>query len=44
MFDRRTRRLRSTPVGWQLTGYRPAVSDGWDELLGYYQDRTEVAD
>jgi hypothetical protein len=43
VLDRRTRRLRSTPVGWRLTGYG-GVSDGWPELLGYYQDRTAVAD
>jgi len=41
VFDPATKTLRSTPVGWQLTGYG-GVSDGWDELLGYYQDRTEV--
>jgi hypothetical protein len=41
VFDPATKTLRSTPVGWQLTGYG-GVSDGWDEFLGYYQDRTEV--
>lgn len=41
--DAGTRQLRSTPVGWQLTGYG-GVSDGWPELLGYYQDRTAVSD
>lgn len=43
VLDRRTKRLQATPVGWRLTGY-DGVSDGWPDLLGYYQDRTEVAD
>jgi hypothetical protein len=43
VFDARTKALRATPVGWQLTGYS-GVSDGWDDLLGYYQDRTKVSD
>ena len=43
VFDRSTRTLESTPVGWGLTGYGGA-SDGWDELKGYYQGRTEVSD
>jgi len=43
VFDRTTRTLTSTPVGWGLTGYG-GTSDGWDELKGYYQDRTEVSD
>jgi hypothetical protein len=41
VFDPATRSLESRPVGWQLTGY-PGVSDGWDDLLGYYQGRTSV--
>jgi hypothetical protein len=43
VFDASTRQLTGTPVGWTLTGYG-GVSDGWDELLGYYQGRTEVSD
>ena len=43
VFDSRTRQLTGTPVGWSLTGYGGA-SDGWDELRGYYQGRTEVSD
>lgn len=43
VFDASSRTLTGTPVGWQLTGYGGA-SDGWDELLGYYQGRTEVSD
>jgi hypothetical protein len=43
VFDARTKQLTGTPVGWRLTGYG-GVSDGWDELLGYYQGRTEVSD
>jgi hypothetical protein len=41
VFDPATRQLTATPVGWTLTGYG-GVSDGWDELIGYYQGRTEV--
>lgn len=41
VFDPTTRSLESTPVGWTLTGY-PGPSDGWDDFIGYYQDRTEV--
>lgn len=43
VFDPGSRTLTGTPVGWTLTGYG-GVSDGWDELIGYYQDRTEVLD
>jgi hypothetical protein len=45
-FDARTRRLTGRPVGWRLTGYLPdnQTGDGWDELIGYYQDRREVSD
>lgn len=43
VFDPNTRDVTSTPVGWTLTGYG-GVSDGWDDLIGYYQDRTEVSD
>ena len=42
----RTRTLSGRPVGWQLTGFLPdgQTGDGWDDLLGYYQDRREVTD
>jgi hypothetical protein len=42
----RTRALTGRPVGWQLTGYLPdnQTGDGWDDLIGYYQDRREVSD
>lgn len=45
-FDPRTRTLRGRPVGWQLTGFLPdgQTGDGWDDFLGYYQDRREVSD
>jgi hypothetical protein len=45
VFDPSTKQLRpgATPVGWQLSGYE-GVSDGWDDLIGYYQDRMEVHD
>lgn len=41
-FDAATRSVPSTPVGWELSGYT-GPRDGWDEFIGYYQDRTEVA-
>lgn len=41
-----TRSLTGRPVGWQLTGFLPdnLTGDGWDDLLGFYQDRREVTD
>jgi hypothetical protein len=46
LFDPATRTLTGRPVGWQLTGFLPDgnVGDGWDNLIGYYQDRREVSD
>jgi hypothetical protein len=46
MFDRRTRSLTGRPVGWQLTGFLPdnQTGEGHDDLIGYFQDRTEVTD
>jgi len=41
VFDPATRRPRTTPVGWQDTGYVPSV-DGWAEFRGYFQGRREV--
>jgi hypothetical protein len=45
-FDPRTRSLTGRPVGWQLTGFLPdnQTGDGWDDFIGYYQDRQEVTD
>lgn len=40
-FDRRTGTLDGRPIGWDLSAYG-GVSDGWPELIGYYQGRTEV--
>ena len=41
--DGTTRTLTERPVGWQLTNYQPdGPVEGWDELIGYYQDRREV--
>lgn len=38
-----TRTVEPRPVPWDLTGYRPdGLVDGHPELLGYYQNRTEV--
>ncbi|MBF6175338.1 hypothetical protein [Nocardia blacklockiae] len=43
MFDPRTRDVWPRPPSWELTGYRPGgLVEGHPELLGYYQDRTEV--
>lgn len=41
-----TKTLTGRPVGWQLTGYLPdnQPGDGWNDLIGYYQNRTEVTD
>jgi hypothetical protein len=45
-FDPRTRGLTGRPVGWQLTGYLPdnQIGDGWDDFIGYFQNRREVSD
>jgi hypothetical protein len=44
-YNRATRSLTGRPIGWQLSGYLPdnQPGDGWDDLLGYYQDRREVS-
>ncbi|GAA2804341.1 hypothetical protein [Crossiella cryophila] len=45
VFDKKTRKLKSRPAGWQLTGYQPAGPvEGWDDFRGYYQGRTSVED
>ena len=46
VFDRASRTITARPVGWQLTCYLPdnQTGDGWDDFLGYYQDRREVPD
>ena len=47
VFDRRRRRLRRRPVGWDLANYQPGrlvPAEGWNELQGYYQGRRRVAD
>jgi hypothetical protein len=36
VLDRRTHRLRGTPVGWRISDYG-GVADGHDELRGYYR-------
>lgn len=43
VYDAESRTLTKRPVGWELSGYQPdGVVDGWDDFLGYYEDRTEV--
>jgi hypothetical protein len=39
--DPATRQLTGRPVGWDLSSY-PGVSDGWDELRGYYRGVSEI--
>lgn len=44
VLDPDSRQLTGRPVGWDLTGYQPnGPREGWDEFVGYYQDRTEVS-
>jgi hypothetical protein len=46
VFDPATRRATRRPIGWDLSRYMPGrttPADGWDELLGYYQDRRAVS-
>ncbi|HEX2299305.1 MAG TPA: hypothetical protein VHH34_12475 [Pseudonocardiaceae bacterium] len=45
VFDPATRKLTGRPVSWQLSGYQPdGPVEGWDDFIGFYQDRTEVRD
>lgn len=45
VFDLATKHLVGRPIGWELSGYQPhGPVEGWDEFIGYYQDRTEVRD
>lgn len=41
-YNRKTKVLSGTPVGWQLSKYQ-GVSDGHADFIGYYQGRTEVS-
>nr|WP_222132381.1 hypothetical protein [Pseudonocardia sp. C8] len=44
VFDPDQKTLSEQPVGWRLTGYQPdGVVQGWDEMIGYYQDRERVS-
>lgn len=45
VFDPATRRATRRPIGWDLSTYMPGrttPADGWNEFLGYYQDRRET--
>jgi len=46
VFDPSTRKLTSRPVGWDhaqyAVGMGTTLPEGWDEFLGYYQDRRAV--
>jgi hypothetical protein len=45
LLDEKTKTLTGRPVGWQLTGYQPnGPVEGWDDFIGYYQNRKEVHD
>jgi hypothetical protein len=45
LLDSSHKKLTGRPVGWQLTGYQPnGPVEGWDDFIGYYQNRTEVHD
>ncbi len=41
--DGATRTLNFQPVGWENSNYLPDGNvEGWDEFLGYYQDRSSI--
>ena len=41
--DQTTRTLNIRPIGWDLTQYLPNGNvEGWDDFLGYYQDRSQI--
>lgn len=43
VYDPDARTITERPVGWRLSGYQPAgVVHGWDDFIGYYQDRKQV--
>jgi len=45
-FDPATRTVTARPVGWDLSSYLPGMTappDGWDDLLGYYENRRSVS-
>jgi len=46
VFDPERRVITGRPVGWRLSGYLPdgQTGDGWDDFIGYFQNRREVED
>lgn len=37
------KRVLERPVGWELAGYQPdGIVHGWDDFIGYYQNRKRV--
>jgi len=48
VFDKATRALTGTPVGWSLSGYLAETGfqpvEGWGDFKGYYQNRKEVTE
>jgi hypothetical protein len=41
VFDPGTETLTGQPVGWTLSGYE-GMADGWDEFIGYFENRKKV--
>lgn len=43
VYNTELKRVFKRPVGWELSGYQPdGVVHGWDDFLGYYQNRKQV--
>ncbi len=41
--DSSTRTLNVRPVGWEISNYLPQGNvEGWDDFLGYYQNRSSI--
>jgi hypothetical protein len=46
VLDQQTKTLTGRPVGWDLSNYQPGRTtqvDGWDEFLGYFQNRQSTS-
>jgi hypothetical protein len=46
VFDPQTKTVSQRPVGWDLSNYMPGrttPADGWDEFLGYFQNRQSTS-
>jgi len=41
--DSTTRTLNVRPIGWEISNYLPQGNvEGWDDFLGYYQNRSSI--